>query len=200
MRKRYTKRPCAGKQPVRGRRKGEDGKGGQIQLLLDREKLLRIVQEELSSFATEMGLKVAICLLEDEVNQHCGLRYERVPERTVTRYGHQRGMVVVGGQKLPIERPRIRYTHRCGEAALENYAVLQSPAAMPQSVLRRLVRGVSCRDYEGVTDQAREGFGQVAKKSSVSRGFVKASAAEVKQLAERRFDGVRFPVISELLT
>ena len=33
-----------------------------------------------------MGLKVAWLLLEDEVNQQYGVRYERVPERTVTRY------------------------------------------------------------------------------------------------------------------
>jgi transposase-like protein len=147
----------------------------------------------LTSFATEMGLKVATVLLEDEVNQRCGQRYERVPGRTVTRYGHQGGVAVIAGQKLPIVRPRMRYTRQCGEADLETYARLQSPDAMPQSVLKRLVRGVSCRDYEGVVDLAREGFG--VRKSSVSRSFVKASAKEVRQLAERRFDGVRFPVI-----
>jgi transposase-like protein len=132
-------------------------------------------------------------LLDDEVEQRCGRRYERVAERTVTRYGRQQGVVVIAGQKLPIERPRVRYTRRCGEAELETYARLQSPEAMPQAVLKRLVRGVSCRDYEGVVDLAREGFG--VKKSSVSRSFVKASAKEVRQLAERRFDGQRFPVI-----
>ena len=52
---------------------------------------------------------------------------------------------------------------------LETYARLQSPDAMPQSVLKRLVRGVSCRDYEGVVDLAREGFG--VQKSSVSRSL-----------------------------
>ena len=132
-------------------------------------------------------------LLEDEVNQRCGLRYERVPERNVTRYGHQRGVAVIAGQKLPIPRPRMRYTQQCGEADLETYARLQSPDAMPQAVLKRLVRGVSCRDYEGVVDMAREGFG--VQKSSVSRSFVKASAKEVRQLAERRLEGLRFPVI-----
>jgi len=116
-----------------------------------------------------------------------------VPERTVTRYSRQQGMVVIAGQKLPIQRPRERYTRRCGEAELETYGRLQSPEAMPQSVLKRMVRGVSCRDYEGVVDMAREGFG--VKKSSVSRSFVKASAQEIPQLAERRFEGVRFPVI-----
>ena len=116
-----------------------------------------------------------------------------MPQRTVTRYGQQPGVVVIAGQKLPIQRPRIRFTERCGEVGLENYAHLQSPDAMPQSVLKRLVGGVSCRDYEGVVEMAREGFG--VKKSSVSRSFVKASAKQVRALAERRFDGERFPVI-----
>jgi putative transposase len=60
-------------------------------------------------------------------------------------------------------------------------------------VLRRMVRGVSTRDYEQVVDLARDGFG--VAKSSVSRDFVRASAGCVKALAERRFDGVNFPVI-----
>jgi transposase-like protein len=162
-------------------------------LVLDREELVTMMQNSLTSFATEMGLKVAQLLLEDEVNQRCGLRYERVPERTVTRYGHQRGVAVIAGQKLPIPRPRMRYTQQCGEADLETYARLQSPDAMPKSVLKRLVRGVSCRDYEGVVDLAREGFG--VQKSSVSRSFVKASTDEVRQLSERHFDGIRFPAL-----
>ena len=40
---------------------------------------------------------------------------------------------------------------------------------------------------------ARDGFG--VAKSSVSREFVRASAAEVKALAERRFNGQRFAVV-----
>jgi len=155
--------------------------------------MVAMMQDSLTDFATEMGLKVATLLLEDEVNQRCGSRYERVPERTVTRYGHQGGVAVIAGQKLPIPRPRMRYTRQCGEADLETYARLQSPDAMPKSVLKRLVRGVSCRDYQGVVDLGREGFG--VQKSSVSRSFVKASADEVRQLAERRLDGIRIPAI-----
>jgi transposase-like protein len=189
----YKKRGGVGKASRKERRKRQAEKAGEIQLVLDPEEVLAMLQDSMTDFATEMGLKVARLLLDDEVNQRCGFRYERVAERTVTRYGRQRGVVVIAGQKLPVQRPRIRYTQRCGEAELENYGRLQSPDAMPQSVLKRLVRGVSCRDYEGVVDMAREGFG--VKKSSVSRSFVKASAKEVRQLAERRFDGVRFPVI-----
>jgi transposase-like protein len=39
----------------------------------------------------------------------------------------------------------------------------------------------------------RDGFG--VAKSCVSRGFVRASAADVRTLAERRFDGERFAVV-----
>jgi len=193
MRKRYTKRGSVGKASRKQRRKRQIGRDRTVQLVLDREELVTMMQDSLTGFATEMGLKVAQLLLEDEVSQRCGLRYERTPERTVTRYGHQRGVAVIAGQKLPIPRPRMRYTRQCGEADLETYTRLQSPDAMPKSVLKRLVRGVSCRDYEGVVDLAREGFG--VQKSSVSRSFVKASADEVRQLSERRFDGVRVPVI-----
>jgi putative transposase len=193
MRKKYSRRGSVRKASQKERRKRQAEKAGEVQLVLDREELVAMMQDSLTSFATEMGLKVATVLLEDEVNQRCGQRYERVPERTVTRYGHQGGVAVIAGQKLPIVRPRMRYTRQCGEADLETYARLQSPDAMPQSVLKRLVRGVSCRDYEGVVDLAREAFG--VRKSSVSRSFVKASAQEVRQLAERRFDGIRFPAI-----
>jgi len=193
MRKRYTKRSSVRKASRKERRERQAEKAREIQLVLNPEEVLAMLQDSMTDFATEMGLKVARLLLDDEVNQRCGFWYERVPERQVTRYGRQRGVVVIAGQKLPVERPRIRYTQRCGEAELENYACLQSPEAMPQSVLRRLVRGVSCRDYEDVVDMAREGFG--VKKSSVSRSFVKASAKVAQELAERHFDGIRFPVI-----
>jgi len=193
MRKRYTKRGSVGKASRKERRKRQIGRDRTVQLVLEREELVTMMQDSLTGFATEMGLKVAQLLLEDEVSRRCGLRYERTPERTVTRYGHQRGVAVIAGQKLPIPRPRMRYTRQCGEADLETYSRLQSPDAMPKSVLKRLVRGVSCRDYQRVVDLAREGFG--VRKSSVSRWFVKASADEVRQLCERRFDGVRVPVI-----
>ena len=99
----------------------------------------------------------------------------------------------MAGQKLAITRPRVRRADGGGEVPLETYARLQSPEAMPEAVFRRMVRGVSTRNYEIVIDLTRDGFG--VQKSSVSRDFVRASAAQVKALAERRFDGMHLPVI-----
>jgi transposase-like protein len=60
-------------------------------------------------------------------------------------------------------------------------------------VLRRVARGVSTREYGQVIDVARDGFG--VTKSSISRDLVRVSAAHVKELAERRLDVQRFPVV-----
>jgi transposase-like protein len=164
-----------------------------LQLPLDVESLIELSRAALSSFAVEMGLKVAQCLLEDEVTQRCGPRHERAPGRRETRFGHQRGFVTIAGQKASISKPRVRRIDGGGEVELERYALLQSSEAMPQSALNHLVNGVSTRRYEQVVQQAQAGFG--IKKSSVSRGFIRASAAEVQRLAERRFDEERFAAI-----
>lgn len=160
---------------------------------LERPAILEMIRDELHQFATEMGLVVARELLEDEVTQRCGKRYQRDPQRQLVRYGHQRGVATLAGQKLPLARPRVRYRNGAGEAELEAYRLLQRQDAMPRAALQRMLCGVSCRDYEEVVERAREGFG--ITKSSVSRSFVRATAGQVQRLAERRFDGVRFAVI-----
>lgn len=180
----YSKGSSRGKRP-------DSGRGNQeVQLLLCREDLVALMQDSLSSFATEMGLRIAAQLLEDEVALRCGPRYEHRSQRELSRHGRQPGYVTLAGQKLSVAKPRVRRRDGQGEAELETYALLQRDEAMPEACLRRMVRGVSTRDYEQVVDLGREGFG--VKKSSVSRGFVKATAAEIKTLAERRLDDARF--------
>jgi putative transposase len=202
MSRRYPKSSRTGKsQTGLGRHRGRPrrieqqalAQAREVQLPLDIEAIVELSRQSLSSFAVEVGLKVAQCLLEDEVTQRCGERHERLANRRTTRFGHQRGFITIAGQKVPVAKPRVRYTDDRGEAALERYALLQSPDALPQAALEHLVNGVSTRRYERVVRVARQGFG--VKKSSVSRGFVRASAQEVAQLAQRRFDDERFAVI-----
>jgi transposase-like protein len=172
-----------------------------LQLSLDQQEVLELLQDSLDQFAIEIGRRVAVGLLTDEVEQLCGPRHDwDRPDRRATRHGQQSGYVSIGGQKVGIQRPRVRSTRGAGELRLERYEQLQRPDALPQAFLRRMVRGVSTRDYEGVVDMATTGFG--VKKSSVSRGFVKASAHSLetwstRSLADQQFvavfiDGVEY--------
>ncbi len=159
-----------------------------LQLSLDQEEVLELLQQSLDLFAIEIGRRVAVGLLDDEVQAHCGPRHQwGQADRKATRHGRQPGYVCIGGQKISIQRPRVRSTAGAGELSLERYAQLQQPDALPQTFLRRMVRGVSTRDYEGVIDLASEGFG--VKKSSVSRGFVRASTRSLAAWSSRSLAG-----------
>lgn len=163
-----------------------------VQLMLDPEMTIRAMQQSVHSFGTEIGRLVAIQLLSNEVGALCGERHERFEDRQASRHGRQRGVITIAGQKVGIRRPRVR--SRSGkEVELSTYGSLQREDAMPEAVLRRMVRGVSCRDYEGVVDLAREGFG--VKRASVSRAFIKASSQQLEALAQRRFEGTRFAAV-----
>jgi len=151
------------------------------------------MQEGLHQVGVALGLELAGLMMQDEVEQLCGQRYEHQPEREATRHGRQRGVVSIAGQKMAIDRPRVRSTSESRELPLQVYEVARRADAMPAAVLARMVRGVSCRDYEGVIESVTEGFG--VKRSSVSRAFTTASVKKIAEVSERRFDDRRFPVV-----
>ena len=80
----------------------------------------------------------------------------------------------LGDQKLPVEVPRVRDTATCTEVPLEVYKSLQGPQELDEGMLLRVLKGISCRNYEACAQTVPETFGISA--SSVSRRFVKASA------------------------
>ena len=199
MKRKYRRggRTAASKSP--SKRKSQVAKkeradfGSPAGLPLSRDELVQTAQESLHTFAVEMGLLIAGRLLEEEVDRLCGPRYTRDKDRRSSRHGRQGGTVTLAGQKIPVSKPRVRRVDGSGEVELDAYELLQQEDAMPEASLRRMVRGVSCRDYEEVVDVARSGFG--VKKSSISRSFVRASAASIRELAERELGAVRFAAV-----
>jgi transposase-like protein len=168
--------------------------GQHLLAALDQDEVLGLLKEGLHNLAVEVGRLVAVGLLEDEVEQLCGGRYEHHPQqRVATRHGGQRGWATVDGQKVPLDRPRVRHTDGRGEAQLGVYRLLQNPDNLRGSVLRRIVHGVSARNYEQVVERARRSFG--VKRSSVSRHYVRVMAEKIREFCERRWENVRFAAI-----
>ena len=191
MKKAYQKQFQRRMRTAKGQREIEPADA--VQLTLDRTEVLQQMQEGLHRLGVSLGLELAALLMKDEVDRLCGRRYEHQSERQATRHGRQPGVVTIAGQKIGIDRPRVRSTREGGELPLEVYGLARREDAMPAAVLQRMVRGVSCRDYEGVIESAAEGFG--VKRSSVSRAFAAASVKKIAELNERRLDDTRFPVV-----
>lgn len=158
----------------------------------DRVSIEQLVSSELHSFALEIGAQVISQFLEEHVERLCGARRSR-GARQGYRYGKEAGYVVLGGQKVRIERPRVRSIDNKREIELSLYRQLQQSDLISAPVVRRLMKGVSCRNYLDVVDTVARSIGVSA--SSVSRSFVDATTALADQLMRRRFEQTRFPVI-----
>ena len=141
-----------------------------------------------------LGLKAVEEALLVEVNPLAGPRYARDDARPgVVRWGAQPGSIFLADQKLPITVPRVRDRDAQCEVPLATYAALQTPRAHDVGLFRKVLGGVSCREYEAAAEAVPEAFGLA--KSSVSRRVIRASAGELRRLQERRLDDAEWLVL-----
>jgi transposase-like protein len=122
--------------------------------------------------------------LEAEVRLLAGERYARGP---MVRHGRNPGSVVLGGQRIGIHVPRVR-DHSCGkEVPLASYQRLHQGTELDEAALIRVLKGLSCRDYESAAMATPEAF--ALSSSTISRQFVRASGKQLKALQERDLSG-----------
>lgn len=164
-----------------------------VALYLNKQELAELVEGELHGFALRAGAMLVAEMLEAQVAMLCGRPRERHGARKAYRYGRQHGSIVMNGQKIGIERPRIRSVDNRRELELELYNRLRQKDLMPEGVLRRAMRGVSSRHYREVVETLVESTG--VSRSSVSRATIAATERRLRVLLERRFHETRFPVI-----
>ena len=140
------------------------------------------LQPEVEQLTGLAGLKIIRAVIEDEVTRRVGPRYQPVSEGGSLRWGQQPGYVVFAGQKVPVQRPRVR-TREGQEVELETYTRLQHDGRRQRAVHEGIVAGLTSRNYQRAVQSVLDGYG--IQKSSVSREFVQASAAQLKKLCER---------------
>lgn len=141
-----------------------------------------------------LGLRAVEDALLAEVTTLAGPRYARDDDRpAVVRWGTQPGSIYLADQKLPITVPRVRDRDAQCEVPLATYAALQTPRAHDVGLFRKVLGGLSCREYEAAAEAVPEAFGLA--KSTVSRRFIRASAQELRRLQERRLDDAEWLVL-----
>ena len=167
-------RRCKGVESV-----GEHGREGRAASLLELDTRVELIQALIP-----IGLEAVNEVLQKEVSQLAGERYSReggVPG--YARWGGQRGSVYLADQKVAIAVPRVRDRRRGQEVPLSAYQALQDPRRAEEASLRKVLKGLSCRDYEPCVDAVSETFG--LSSSSMSRRFKRASGKKLAELAER---------------
>ena len=154
--------------------------------------------EELMGWATLAAVQRAQQLMQAEVDDRAGERYDRWQGRQGYRNGTAPGYVVVGGRKVSIRRPRLVDADGC-EVELESYAAARDAASMDRTALGKVLEGVACRKVaRGLQrDQplAEDFKAYGASRSSVSRRWIAATESALAEQAGRALDDQRYLAI-----
>lgn len=181
MADRYQSRANKSMKKLEGLRRKEVA----VRLPLPLVEVWEELQPEVEQLTGLAGLKIIRAVIEEEVTRRVGPRHQPDPMSGCLRWGQQPGYVVFAGQKVAVERPRVR-TRQGQEVPLDSYARLQHDGRRQRAVREGIVAGLSTRNYRRAVESVLDGYG--IEKSSVSRQFVAASAAQLKKLCEKKLE------------
>lgn len=141
-----------------------------------------------------IGLMAVYDQLKEELKQLTGERYSRqggLPGHH--RWGSQPRPIYLSDQKMRIDVTRVRNSLKNEEVPLLTCQALQSPRRADEALLRRILLGLSCRNYASCAEAVPEAFG--LSSSAVSRRFIQASSRKLKELVERDLSAYDFVVL-----
>ena len=159
-----------------------------VQMVLPMAEMVGWLRQGVGELIRQAGLRLMDLLMQEEVRELVGERSQRQAERKANRWGSERGYCVVMGQKVPVERPRVRSTDD-QEVRLGSYELFHRGEPLTETVWEKLMLGLSTRKYGQAVREFTEAYG--LEKSAISEHFIEASREKLKGMMERRLDKTR---------
>ena len=161
-----------------------------VQLVLPLAETLGWLRRGVGELIRQAGLQLMQLMMEEEVRSLVGERSRPQPDRRLNRWGTEQGYCIAMGQKVPLERPRVRDTEEDKEVRLGTYETFHRGEPLTETVWEKLMLGLSTRKYGQAVREFSEAYG--LEKSAVSERFIEASRDKLQQLMERRLDKMDF--------
>jgi len=120
-------------------------------------------------------------LVEEELKEKAGKKYER--GKRYSRWGNNPGSIRIGEEKVPVEVPRLYDKEQESTEEAENYRRLHNIEKPSEELMRKIILGLSQKDYERVTRTVLESFGM--SQSTVSRSFIEESSKRLEEFESR---------------
>lgn len=127
-----------------------------------------------------MGRELAEFILYAEREERAGPDYQ--PRREgLYKWASEPGSVYVGGQKVAVERPRLRRGDK--EVRLKSYEAMGDTKSFSEQLLGQSLAGLSARRYRETVVGAAQAFG--VSPSALSERLVEATSRKLKEFRER---------------
>lgn len=164
-----------------------------IQLTFPTAGIAELAQHSLGDLLRQVGKVFIESVMESEVRQLVGVRSRPSAERGAYRWGTETGFCVIDGQKVPVERPRVRSRLPNREITLGSYELFQRASLMEDNVWQKIMHGLTMRSYKEVVQQFAEAYG--IEKSTTCDHFIEASRVKLKHLMTRSLKDLPLSVI-----
>ena len=162
------------------------------QILLPIVNLIESASQVVETVLHEIQVHSLEAILVLSAEQLAGARTPGKVSGDIRHHGSQAGRVQLADRKIKLKRPRLRHKSE-GEVKIPAYEALRQDRGLSQHMLGALLRGISTREYQEVLPQMAATVG--VSKSAISRQAIEASAEQLQQLRERRWDQVEILVI-----
>lgn len=145
--------------------------------------ILRTGSQALNQVTLELGRELAEFILYAEREERAGPDYQPRSEG-LYKWASQPGSVYLAGQKVAVQRPRLRRGER--EVRLKSYEAMRETEGFSEQLLSQSLAGLSARRYRETVVGAAQAFG--VSPSAVSERLVEATARKLKEFRERRLE------------
>lgn len=163
------------------------------QLLLPRAVL--DTRLALRDFLLAAGLREFRKVLEEDRTLLCGPKGRFQDERVAYRHGHDEGVLVLGGRKVRVPKPRARHVGG-KELELPHWRHFSQEDPLSERVQQQILLGVSTRGYADSLEALPIELPETGtRRSSVSRRFVARTARAVEAFLSRPLSELDFPVL-----
>src|ERR1700685_3476577 len=159
-----------------------------VQMVLPMAEMVGWLRQGVGELIRQAGLRLMDLWMQKEVRELVGERSQRQAERKANRWGSERGYCVVMGQKVPVERPRVRSTDD-QEVRLGSYELFHRGEPLTETAWEQLMLGLSTRKDGQAVREFTEAYG--LEKSAISEHFIEASREKLQGMMERRLDKTR---------
>jgi putative transposase len=156
-------------------------------------ELVGQLREGLLALAVGAGLQVMDTLMAEGVTALAGPKGRHNPDRTAVRHGTEAGSVVLGGRRVPVQRPRVRTADGAAEVSVPAYELFSSTDLLAEMAMERMLAKLSTRRYATGLEPVGAAVEKVASgtsKSAVSRRFVAGTERALDELMNADLSGL----------